>query len=753
MTVPLASSQNVVEFPRPKDVGILGVEMYFPRRCISEADLEEFDGVSKGKYTIGLGQEYMAWPDDREDINSFALNAVSGLLEKYNVDPKSIGRIDVGTETIIDKSKSVKTTVMSLFAESGNYDIEGIDSKNACYGSTAALFNAVNWIESSSWDGRNAIVVAGDIAVYAEGAARPAGGAGAVALLIGPNAPLVFEPIHGTYMADTYDFYKPNLSSEYPEVDGPVSVVTYTGALDHAYSAFREKVARALKRAGLAQHSVEDPKAHFSLDSVDYALFHSPYGKQTVKGHARVLYNDFLSNPDAPIFANIGNADAYRAMSSTESLKDKNLEKDFITAGKASFKQKVEPGMACSKRLGNMYTGSLYGCLSSLLSTVEPATLKDKRVALYAFGSGCAASFFTLKVKGDTSEIREKLDLANRLASMKVVPCQEFIDALNLREKNHNAKDYTPEGSVDNIWPGAYYLEHVDSKFRRNQVSLLGTRAADVWCIDSRGVLTLSVTGDTYQTLGLVGTRVSLGKGKGKEGDGRHVITLPLQPHAETEKNRARKNESLKKWEDRRQHEHGVLPIFLEGNLEEGYIIKTTTPQTSHLENVKIPHVQLSEKPKSHALEEYHELIEELLEWIGMVGLHAQRLQANDRVDPFIAVYETPVPNQVGTLTHLKWTGLLSPSFLQSVIDCVTATAQSPSSAPQFISVLGHACAWSPVCYIPPAIVDSSKPTPVRDPTKDDEDSWCLVVTAGDATTALRWMLAESVGSHDTRWG
>ena len=43
---------------------------------MSEADLEVFDGVSKGKYTIGLGQEYMAWPDDREDINSFALNGL-----------------------------------------------------------------------------------------------------------------------------------------------------------------------------------------------------------------------------------------------------------------------------------------------------------------------------------------------------------------------------------------------------------------------------------------------------------------------------------------------------------------------------------------------------------------------------------------------------------------------------------------------------------------------------------------------------
>lgn len=118
---------------------------------------------------------------------------VSSLLEKYNIDPKSIGRLEVGTETIIDKSKSVKTTLMDLFAESGNYDIEGVDSKNACYGSTAAVFNAINWIESSSWDGRNAIVFAGDIAIYAEGSARPAGGAGACAMLIGPNAPVVFE--------------------------------------------------------------------------------------------------------------------------------------------------------------------------------------------------------------------------------------------------------------------------------------------------------------------------------------------------------------------------------------------------------------------------------------------------------------------------------------------------------------------------------------------------------------------------------
>jgi 3-hydroxy-3-methylglutaryl CoA synthase len=58
--------------------------------------------------------------------------AVSNLLHKYNIDPKSIGRIDVGTETIIDKSKSTKTVLMELFP--GNSDIEGVDSLNACYG-------------------------------------------------------------------------------------------------------------------------------------------------------------------------------------------------------------------------------------------------------------------------------------------------------------------------------------------------------------------------------------------------------------------------------------------------------------------------------------------------------------------------------------------------------------------------------------------------------------------------------------------
>ena len=235
-------------------------------------------------------------------------------------------------------------------------------------------------------------------------------------------------------MANTYDFYKPKLDSEYPEVDGPVSVVTYVAALDAAYTAYRAKTAKALKR-GVSKAGVASAPADlsaFSLADVDYAIFHSPYGKQALKGHARMLFNDFIANPADPQFANLPGAEELKALDYEASLRDKNVEKTFVAASKASFAKKTDPGMACSRRLGNMYTASLYGCLASLLSTVAPADLKGKRVSLYAFGSGCAASFFTVRVKGDTSAIREKMDLIDRLSKMKVVPPQEFVDALHV---------------------------------------------------------------------------------------------------------------------------------------------------------------------------------------------------------------------------------------------------------------------------------------------------------------------------------
>lgn len=55
--------------------------------------------------------------------------------------------------------------------------------------------------------------------MYAEGPARPTGGAAAIALLIGPDAPIAFESKYrASHMSHVYDFYKPDLASEYPVI-------------------------------------------------------------------------------------------------------------------------------------------------------------------------------------------------------------------------------------------------------------------------------------------------------------------------------------------------------------------------------------------------------------------------------------------------------------------------------------------------------------------------------------------------------
>ena len=66
-------------------------------------------------------------------------------------------RIELASATVSDSCIWIQ--------ESGNTDIEGVDSSNACYGGTAALFNCVNWVESNSWDGRYGLVVCTDSAV------------------------------------------------------------------------------------------------------------------------------------------------------------------------------------------------------------------------------------------------------------------------------------------------------------------------------------------------------------------------------------------------------------------------------------------------------------------------------------------------------------------------------------------------------------------------------------------------------------
>ncbi|KAJ0967068.1 hypothetical protein J5N97_023985 [Dioscorea zingiberensis] len=442
-----------------KDVGILAMDIYFPPTCVQQESLEAYDGASKGKYTIGLGQDCMAFCTEVEDVISMSLTVVTSLLEKYNIDPRQIGRLEVGSETVIDKSKSIKTWLMQIFEKCGNSDIEGVDSTNACYGGTAALFNCVNWAESSSWDGRYGLVVCTDSAVYAEGPARPTGGAAAIAMLIGPNAPISFEgKFRGTHMAHVYDFYKPNLASEYPVVDGKLSQTCYLMALDLCYKHYCSKYEKFEGK-------------QFSISDAAYFVFHSPYNKLVQKSFARLYFNDFLNNCSSIDKEAREKLEQFAGLTGDESYQSRELEKTSQQVAKHLYDTKVQPSTLVPKQVGNMYTASLYAAFVSVLHN-KHSTLGGQRIVMFSYGSGLSSSMFSFKLQDgqhpfSISNIASVMNVTGKLESRHVLSPEKFVETMKLMEHRYGAKDFVTSKDTSLLTPGTFYLTEVDSMYRR----------------------------------------------------------------------------------------------------------------------------------------------------------------------------------------------------------------------------------------------------------------------------------------------
>jgi hydroxymethylglutaryl-CoA synthase len=435
-----------------ENAGILAMEMYVPTRFVAQEDMEAADDC-KGKYTIGLGQKNLAFVDDREDVNSIFLTVVQNLLEKYGVSPSEVGRLEVGTETLIDKSKSVKTTLMRLFAD--NTDMEGVTNVNACYGGTAALFNSLNWLESSEWNGKYALVVCGDIAVYEAGPARPTGGCGAIAMLLGFDAPIVMESgLRSTHVLDVYDFYKPH-HSEYAAVDGKLSQWAYLNSVDMTYQRYKEKWA--------SRNNGEVINAeHF-----DYFAFHTPYNKLVQKGFGRIVFQDARAAGDATAES----LKPFTALPLEDTYESRDLEVAVRGVADPLFKSRVMPCCTINQNIGNCYTGSVY---SSLLSGLcEGNDLPGKRMLMFSYGSGSIASLWSFKFRRAGAErfsltsMQEKTSMRSRLEARTRCSVEDFSKALDLRAAKYGQAPMSPDGGVEHISAGTYYLTDINDKHHR----------------------------------------------------------------------------------------------------------------------------------------------------------------------------------------------------------------------------------------------------------------------------------------------
>lgn len=484
--------QKTNECDESSKAGIVFMESYFPKFYIDQTEFESYNNVSSGKYTIGLGQKEMSFVTDREDICSISLTVLSNLMRKNKIDYNDVGWVCVATETIIDHSKSVSSMLMQLFSEHGNHDVEGIDVKHACYGGTFALFSAFERVSSRYWDGRYCIVIAADIAEYDEGPARCTGGCGAIAMCIGSNKDdknspccIELETLRSSYKAHAYDFYKPNLDSPFPVVDGHVSNACYINAVDACYQSYANKYEKQTNKTFRPCQSDID---HINDESNDYWIFHAPYNKIVSKSFGRIIYNDFLRNPKYYYEKYKDNETLieffkkYENVKSTDTVNTREVIKTFEKLSKPLYNECVSPSTMLPKVVGNCYTASLFMGLMSLIYQCKDDLsnkLLGKRIAVFSYGSGIVASLYTLKVNASSKSTLKQLnamiennDLQSILKQRIKVNCEEFTNIMNERKKVYHSKndsDFVPQTDMDDnhFFEHTFCLSKMDSLKRR----------------------------------------------------------------------------------------------------------------------------------------------------------------------------------------------------------------------------------------------------------------------------------------------
>jgi hydroxymethylglutaryl-CoA synthase len=70
------------------------------------------------------------------------------------------------------------------------------------------------------------------------------------------------------------------------------------------------------------------------------------------KSYARLLYNDYLADPQNPVFESV--PAAAKVIDYETSLGDKSIEKAFMALAQKHFSECVRPGLTAPTMCGNM---------------------------------------------------------------------------------------------------------------------------------------------------------------------------------------------------------------------------------------------------------------------------------------------------------------------------------------------------------------------------------------------------------------
>ncbi|RIP37190.1 hydroxymethylglutaryl-CoA synthase [Staphylococcus gallinarum] len=381
-------------------VGIDQINFYVPKFYVDMAKLAEARQVDPNKFLLGIGQTEMSVSPMNQDIVSMGANAAKEIITEE--DKKQISMVIVATESAIDSAKASAVQIHNLlgiqpFARC-------IEMKEACYAATPAIQLAKDYLAHRPDE--KVLVIASDTARYGlHSGGEPTQGAGAVAMIISQN-PRILELNDDAvaFTEDVYDFWRPS-GQPYPLVDGALSKDAYI----HSFQESWKEYARRHNK---------------SLSDFSSLCFHVPFTKMGKKALDSILTDEIDEDT-----------------------------KERLTTG-------YDAATYYNRYVGNIYTGSLYLSLISLLETHNLSA--GESIGLFSYGSGSVGEFFSGKLVAGYQEaldIQGHKDLLNNRTEVSVDTYETFFKRFDNLEFDHKTE-------LDNEQNNIFYLESINDHIR-----------------------------------------------------------------------------------------------------------------------------------------------------------------------------------------------------------------------------------------------------------------------------------------------
>jgi len=406
-------------------VGVHGLALHLPGDRVDLASWCRWTGSDPGKVLGTVGTSFRM-PRSHRDVYGMARESALSLAERGLLRPDRVGLLVLATESSLDNAAGPSLILESL--EKGLRDLglpplsdrcEALEIKQACLAGVLGLAAAVRFLALEE-PGRQALVVASDIALYAEGSTgEPTQGAGAVAMVLQAD-PGLLEIDPGSLAATVRwrpgDFRKPLLPPGHPfgvpSFDGPWSAACYLDETLRVVSALVDRLGSSL--AGLLEDSA-------------LVLAHRPYRK---------MPRDALALWCLQAFPDVRGAVAERLGMAPEEVRATLLRgppaagdpwdeaRRILRAARdhSGLQERLarwmDPGEIAMSQCGNLYAAALPAWIGAALEdcAARGESLAGRPILLVGYGSGNGAMALSARVASGWRETLSRCVVSAALA-------------------------------------------------------------------------------------------------------------------------------------------------------------------------------------------------------------------------------------------------------------------------------------------------------------------------------------------------